>query len=332
MNQIISILDNYAYRTLVWDIYVERVARPASGVASDEEKIAAALPKAEVCLSALDELMADAPWLTGPTISLADLHAAPIFAAFLRTPEGQHLVSRHDRLARWWDRVSTRPSFVLTQVPPRHMSIASETEPRWLTIARELQAMSQTGLHYTKDKYDAERFARLRVLASEMLALHSDAPFERIVGLFSGDIGYSTPKIDVRGAIFRDSKILMVREVSDGRWSLPGGWADVNRSISQSVAREIFEERGFTTHVTKLVAAWDRSLHGHRPVHPYSVLKLFFLCKLTGGTATSSEETSEVGFFGEDELPELSIGRVQTHQIRRMFAHHCQPDLPTEFD
>jgi glutathione S-transferase len=127
MNQIISVLDNYAYRTLVWDIFVERVARPASGVASDEEKIAAALPKAEVCLSALDELMADAPWLTGPTISLADLHAAPIFAAFLRTPEGQHVVSRQDRLAGWWSRMSTRPSFVRTQVPPRH---ASQPETR----------------------------------------------------------------------------------------------------------------------------------------------------------------------------------------------------------
>jgi glutathione S-transferase len=122
MNQIISILDSYAYRTLVWDIYVERVAHPASGVASDEEKIAAALPKAKVCLSALDQLMADAPWLAGLTISLADLHAVPIFAAFLRAPEGQHLLSRHDRLTEWWSRMSTRPSFVRTQVPPRPAS------------------------------------------------------------------------------------------------------------------------------------------------------------------------------------------------------------------
>ena len=127
MNQIISILDNYAYRTLVWDIYVERVARPASGVASDEEKIAAALPKAKVCLSALGQLMDDAPWLAAPTISLADLHATPIFAAFLRTPEGLHLLSPHDRLSGWWSRMSTRPSFVRTTVPPRH---ASQRETR----------------------------------------------------------------------------------------------------------------------------------------------------------------------------------------------------------
>jgi glutathione S-transferase len=119
MNQIISILDSYAYRTLVWDIYVERVSRPASGEAADEERIAAALPKAEVCLFALSELMDEAPWLAGPTISLADLHAAPMFAAFRLAPEGKRLVGHHDRLGRWWDRVSARPSFLRTQVPPR---------------------------------------------------------------------------------------------------------------------------------------------------------------------------------------------------------------------
>jgi glutathione S-transferase len=122
MNQIISILDSYVYRTLVWDIYVERVARPASGFASDEEKIAAALPRAEVTLSALEELMAEAPWLAGPTMSLADLHAAPMFAPVRLAREGQHLLNRHDRLAKWWDRISTRPSFVRTQAQSRHES------------------------------------------------------------------------------------------------------------------------------------------------------------------------------------------------------------------
>jgi glutathione S-transferase len=120
MNQIISILDSYAYRTLVWDTYVERVSRPASGEAADEERIAAALPKAEVCLFALSELMDEAPWLAGPTISLADLHAAPMFACFRLAPEGKRLLGHNDRLARWWDQVSARPSFLRTQVPPRH--------------------------------------------------------------------------------------------------------------------------------------------------------------------------------------------------------------------
>jgi glutathione S-transferase len=122
MTQIISILDSYAYRTLVWDIYVERVARPATGSAADEARITAALPKAEVCLSALAELMDEEPWLSERTVSLADLHAAPMFALFRLAPEGEHLLSHQDRVVGWWDRVSARPSFVQTQVPPRHAS------------------------------------------------------------------------------------------------------------------------------------------------------------------------------------------------------------------
>ena len=120
MTQIISILDSYIYRTLVWDIYVERVARPASGLPVDEAKIAAALPKAEVCLSALSDLMGEASWLAGSAISLADLHAAPMFATFRLAPEADQLLARHDRLRTWWDRVSSRPSFGRTRVLPRH--------------------------------------------------------------------------------------------------------------------------------------------------------------------------------------------------------------------
>jgi glutathione S-transferase len=127
MNQIISILDSYAYRTLVWDIYVERVARPARGAASDEQNIANALPKAEVCLSALSELMGEAPWLAGLALSLADLHAAPMIALFRLAPEGFRLLSAHDQLVKWWDRVSSRPSFLRTQTPPRHVAHAAET-------------------------------------------------------------------------------------------------------------------------------------------------------------------------------------------------------------
>jgi glutathione S-transferase len=127
MTQIISILDSYAYRTLVWDIYVERVARPATGSATDESRVAAALPKAEICLSALADLMGEARWLAGHTISLADLHAAPMFALFRSAPEGERLLGRHDRLVGWWDRVSARPSFLRTQVPPR--AAIRSTEP-----------------------------------------------------------------------------------------------------------------------------------------------------------------------------------------------------------
>jgi glutathione S-transferase len=124
MNQIISILDSYAYRTLVWDIYVERVSRPASGGTVDEQKIAGSLPKAEVCLSALSQLMGEARWLAGTALSLADLHAAPIISVFRLAPEGANLLGRENRLREWWERVSTRPSFLRTQASPRHESHA----------------------------------------------------------------------------------------------------------------------------------------------------------------------------------------------------------------
>lgn len=123
MTQIISVLDSYVYRTLVWDIYVERVARPATGSPTDEARVAAALPRAEICLSALAALMGARPWLAGSVLSLADLHAAPMFAVFRLAPEAERLLSREDGLVRWWERVSARPSFARTQVPPRHASL-----------------------------------------------------------------------------------------------------------------------------------------------------------------------------------------------------------------
>ena len=125
MNQIIGILDSYAYRTLVWDIYVERISRPASGGSSDVQRISAALPKAEVCLAALSKLIDVSPWLAGPAISLADLHAAPMFALFRLAPEGSRLLTEQSELGKWWDRVSSRQSFLCTQVPPRHLSHAA---------------------------------------------------------------------------------------------------------------------------------------------------------------------------------------------------------------
>lgn len=208
------------------------------------------------------------------------------------------------------------------------------TEPLWLRWAREIQALAQSGLHFTRDPYDRERYERLRALSAEIMGAHSGLPVERLESVFAEQSGYATPKIDVRGAVFRDGKLLMVREVLDqGRWTLPGGWADVNESPSEAVIKEIREESGFHVRIVKLAAVWDRSRHGHLPEYPFHLWKLFFLCEITGGEAGTSLETSEVAFFGEDELPsDLSQGRVVPHQLRRMFEHLRRPDLPTEFD
>lgn len=205
----------------------------------------------------------------------------------------------------------------------------------WLNWARELQAIAQTGLGFSKDVYDRERYEAIRALAAQIVAEHSDADFSRIEGVFTQQAGYATPKVDVRGAVFRnDGGILLVREIADaGRWTLPGGWADVNQSPSECVRREIREESGFEVAIRKLAAVYDRDRHGHLPPHAFHVYKLFFICEIVGGAPRPGLETSEVAFFtGENLPPNLSVGRIRRHQIDRMFEHWRSPGLPTDFD
>ncbi len=207
-------------------------------------------------------------------------------------------------------------------------------EPDWLTWSRELQAIAQTGLAFTRDPYDHERYETLRALASRLMAAHTACPIERIDALFAGESGYATPKVDVRGAVFDEQgRLLMVREVADGgRWTLPGGWADVNLTVAENVIKEIREESGFHARVRKLAAVWDRTRQGHAP-GVFSCCKFFFICDITGGTAATSVETSEIGWFSEADLPsDVSLGRVLPGQLRRMFAHARDPALPTEFE
>lgn len=207
-------------------------------------------------------------------------------------------------------------------------------DPRWLHWARELQALAQTGLAFTKDPYDRERYERLRGMAAEMLAALSDVPIATIAGLFEAQSGYATPKVEVRAGVFDErGRILLVREALDrDRWTLPGGWADVNLTAAQNVAKEVREESGYEVRVGKLAAVWDRTRQGH-PSSAWSCYKLFFLCDVTGGEARTSIETTEVAWFATDEIPaDLSLGRVLPKQIARLFAHAADAALPTDFD
>jgi ADP-ribose pyrophosphatase YjhB (NUDIX family) len=211
-------------------------------------------------------------------------------------------------------------------------AVSTSGEPAWLLWARELQALAQTGLAFSSDPYDLERYQRIRTLAAEMFARGSETPIERIQALFDQESGYATPKIDVRGAVFRDERILLVREALDGGWTLPGGWADVNQTARECVEREIREESGFEARAIKLAAVYDYRRQGnHRPL-PHSIYKLFFICELMGGEARTSLETSAVEFFAPDEVPPLSLGRTNPRQIARMFAHRRDLTLATEFD
>jgi ADP-ribose pyrophosphatase YjhB (NUDIX family) len=205
-------------------------------------------------------------------------------------------------------------------------------EPQWLRIARELRAIAQTGLAFSADRFDRQRYERVRELAGSLLALGSGADYDMILSILREDNGYATPKVDVRGAAFVDGRVLMVREISDGNWTLPGGWADVNQTAGECVVREIAEESGFEARILKLAAVYDYQRSNRPARHMDSIYKMFFICEITGGAARVSDETSEVAFFARGELPPLSQGRTTAAQIDRMFQHAEQPDLSADFD
>jgi ADP-ribose pyrophosphatase YjhB (NUDIX family) len=207
-------------------------------------------------------------------------------------------------------------------------------DPDWLVWAREMQAIAQTGLAFSQDPYDQDRYRALRRLAARIMSGHTGMAGDRIEGLFEAETGYATPKVGVRGAVFDEhGRILMVRETMDAhRWTLPGGWADVNQTPAQSAEREVFEESGYRVRAVKLAAVWDRARQLHPPM-AFSVVRMFFICRLEGGEAATSLETSEVGWFAEADIPEdLSVRRTSRLHIQRMFAHWREPGLATEFD
>ena len=205
--------------------------------------------------------------------------------------------------------------------------------PRWLRWARQLQALAQTGLTYSRDPFDTERYEAVREIAAEIMADGAGLQESSgVVELFRGDSGYATPKVDVRAAVFNDGgRVLLVREREDGCWTLPGGWADVGSSPSVNAIREVQEESGYTAEVVKLAAVYDRERHGHPPI-PWHTYKVFFICRLTGGAPSDSNETDGAQFFDEAALPKLSLTRVTPAQIGHMFEHYRHPESPTSFD
>src|SRR3954453_4118969 len=203
----------------------------------------------------------------------------------------------------------------------------------WMEWVRALQAISQTGLHYAQNPFDIQRYQEIDRLAAAMLAQHTTLDSAEILTLHAAEFGYATPKVDVRGIVFHDDRILLIREIMDaGRWTVPGGWADVNETPGQAVVREVREESGFETRASKLLAVYDREQQGHVPPFPFHVYKLFFLCELIGGEARPNEEASEIDFFARDALPELSVSRVTERQIQHFFDLRDRPAAATEFD
>jgi len=200
-----------------------------------------------------------------------------------------------------------------------------------LEWARKLQALAQNGLTFSRDPFDRERYTQLQELAVQMLATELAIPAGQARAFWEGERGYATPKVDVRGGVFDGDQVLLVRERSDGRWTLPGGWVDVNDAPSQAVAREIHEESGYRARAVKLAALVDKNRHPHPP-GVYHIYKLFFVCELAGGSPRAGAETDAVAFFPVRALPQLSTGRVLGPQIERLYQHRLNPGLPTDFD
>lgn len=203
--------------------------------------------------------------------------------------------------------------------------------PNWLNWARTIQAVAQTGLTYAENPYERERYRKLHDLAVEIFSVQTGTSPETVEQWFDVQPGYATPKVDVRGACFRDGRILMVRERVDGRWCLPGGWADVGDRPAESAEREVREEAGFECSARKVIGVFDAN-RGGRPMPAFHAFKVIFLCEITGGAPSESHETDGVAFFARDEIPPLSGARTTSVQLAECFAHLDDPGRPTAFE
>jgi ADP-ribose pyrophosphatase YjhB (NUDIX family) len=203
--------------------------------------------------------------------------------------------------------------------------------PRWLEWAREIQALSQTGLHYSESTYDSQRYARLSEIAAEIVESRTGLDREPLIKSFRLQPGYATPKVDVRGAVVRDGQILLVQERVDGRWCMPGGWADVGDLPSDMVVREVWEESGFHVIPRKVIGVYDANRDG-RPIEFYHAYKIVFSCEITGGEARPSDETLDVAFFPFDNLPPLSVNRTHERHLAEVQAHLQDPTRAAGFD
>jgi ADP-ribose pyrophosphatase YjhB (NUDIX family) len=202
--------------------------------------------------------------------------------------------------------------------------------PHWLSLARELYTISQAGLAYSKNDFDLERYQRLQEISAEIIAGQSKLEKEVVLESFAIQNGYPTPKVDVRGAVVRDGKILLVQEVTDGCWSLPGGWADLGESPLEMVEREVLEESGMRVKARKVVAVYDAN--NFAPLEFWHAYKVIFLCEILGGEPTPSHETPDVRFFDPANLPPFSQNRTNQRIIDEIFAHLADPNRPTSFD
>ena len=202
----------------------------------------------------------------------------------------------------------------------------------WKNWAQELQFLAQCSLAYSKDKFDRERSKRIREISCEMLSYKYNISPEKVKINFAGEIGYQTPKVENRAAIIRDNEILLVKEKIDGKWALPGGYQDVNRSVRENIIKEASEEAGAVVNPNKIIAVFDYNRH-HNVNFPYGMVKIFVLCEYIDHYFKDNTETLDAKFFSLDNLPELSSNRTTIDQIKMCFdCYNNIEDWETIFD
>ena len=195
----------------------------------------------------------------------------------------------------------------------------------------ELKALAHCGLTYTSGEFDRERFSRVTDLAAEMAAEITLSPPEPIKAMFAFEQNaYSTPIIVIRSFVLKNDQILLVKERSDGLWTLRGGFADVNESPSEAVVRETFEESGFLVKPRVLLALWDVLKHDQPLSWPH-IYTCIFYCDLVSGEAQPNRQISDIDFFSIYKLPDLSTLRVTRKQLETLYALTRTPQ-PTVFD
>ena len=202
---------------------------------------------------------------------------------------------------------------------------------KWLKWAIEIQSLAQSGLAYTNNVYDIERYEKLREISAEMIAEKSNLNLEKVKDLFCNETGYQTPKIDTRAVIFKDNKILLTHE-NNGTWALPGGWCDVLESVESNTIKEAKEETGLDVKATKVIAIQDRNKH-NTPVYAYGVCKVFILCEVVGGKFEENIETTEIKYFSLEDLPQnLAEEKTNREQIEMCFEAYNNKEWDTQFD
>jgi len=206
----------------------------------------------------------------------------------------------------------------------------NEKQPKWIQWAREIFSLSQAGLAYSKNEFDIERYKRLQEITAEMIEDQTEVSKESVLDSFSMQAGYATPKIDVRGAVIHEGKILLIQERMDERWAMPGGWADLGNAPASVAEREVWEESGYRVKAEKVVAVLDANRI--EPMEFYHAFKIIFLCRLIGGKPQISHETLAVDFFDINDLPPLSLYRTNESMLQEVFAHVKDPARPTIFD